>query len=194
MWHNDGHSLCRCGYMPVRRFLCLFWRENHTKGLHARFSMRLEEDKGRKGTEQNRRVDGKGQSTEVGGSRQLREGGRTEKSTEQGNWQKSGEAVSQEKEAEQRSRQSRAIDRSRGKPSVKRRKQRAGQKREVDRRELSTEVGGSRLLGCEDPKAGLANVTGWVSIPSDFVGISLKYMLAIAPKMLGKCHKLLPSC
>ena len=34
--------------MQVRRFLCLFWRETHTKGLRARFPTRLEEDEGRK--------------------------------------------------------------------------------------------------------------------------------------------------
>ena len=36
------------------------------------------------------------------------------------------------------------------------------------------------LLGPVDPEAGLANVRGWVSVPGDFVGISLEYMLAIA--------------
>ena len=49
-----------------------------------------------------------------------------------------------------------------------------------------------RLLGCVDPDAGLANLRGWVSIPGDFVGISLEYTLAIAHRMQGKCHKLPP--
>ena len=48
-----------------------------------------------------------------------------------------------------------------------------------------------RLLGCEDPEAGLANVRRWVSIPGGFVGISLEYTLTIAHRILGKCHKLL---
>ncbi len=34
--------------MPVRESLCLFWRESHTKGLHARFPTRPEEDEGKK--------------------------------------------------------------------------------------------------------------------------------------------------
>ena len=63
-----------------------------------------------------------------------------------------GRSQSQEKEAEQTSRQ--RTGRS------------AGESR--------------RLLGCVDPEIGLANVRGWVSIPGDFVGISLEYTLAIA--------------
>ena len=84
--------------------------------------------------------------------------------------------------------------------------------REVDRTEQSTEVGesresreeGSRLIGavCRreqelesvDSKAGLANGRWWVSVPGGFVGISLEWTLAIAHRMLGKCHELLPSC
>ena len=30
--------------MSVRGFLCLFWRETHTKGLRAKFPTRPEED------------------------------------------------------------------------------------------------------------------------------------------------------
>ena len=42
--------------MPVRVFLCLFWRETHTKFLRVRFLMRPEEDKERQGTRaENRR-------------------------------------------------------------------------------------------------------------------------------------------
>ena len=52
--------------------------------------------------------------------------------------------------------------------------------RVVDITGLSTEVWGSRMLGCVDPEAGLANVRGWVSIPGDFVGILLEYTLALA--------------
>ena len=36
------------------------------------------------------------------------------------------------------------------------------------------------MQGCVDSEAGLANVRRWVSIPGDFVGISLKYTLALA--------------
>ena len=38
-----------CGWVPVREFLCLFWRESYTKGLHTRFPTRLEEDKEKQG-------------------------------------------------------------------------------------------------------------------------------------------------
>ena len=61
------------------------------------------------------------------------------------------------------------------------------EKREGDRTWLS-------IGGCEDPEARLANVRGRVSVPSDFVGISLEYTLAIAHRMQGKYHKLPPSC
>ena len=49
MWHNGGHSLCRCGcrWVPVRGFVCLFWHEIHTKDLRVRFPMRPEEDERR---------------------------------------------------------------------------------------------------------------------------------------------------
>ena len=53
--------------MPVRGFLCLIWRETHTKGLRAGFPTRLEEDEGRKAPGQNREVDRTHQSKEVGG-------------------------------------------------------------------------------------------------------------------------------
>ena len=46
----------------VREFLCLFWCETHTKGLHVRFSMSAEEDEGRQGP---RAVDRRKQSTEI---------------------------------------------------------------------------------------------------------------------------------
>ena len=67
--------MTRCGYLlcrsvPVRRFLCLFWREIHTKGLRARFPMRPEEDEGRKVPESTE-VDRREQAKEVGGSRLL---------------------------------------------------------------------------------------------------------------------------
>ena len=75
------------------------------------------------------------------------------------------------------------------KEEVKRRRQ----NREVDR--IEQPVGESRWqLGSMDSKAGLANIRRWVSIPGDFVGVSLEYTLAIAHRMLEKCHKLLPSC
>ena len=50
--------------MPVRGSLCLFWRETHTKGLHARLPTRPEEDEGRQGTraKQKKAVDRTGQS------------------------------------------------------------------------------------------------------------------------------------
>ena len=80
--------------------------------------------------------------------------------------QKWTEETIQQKEAEQRSWQNRAVDRSRGKPTA-------------------------RMCGT---RAGLVNVKRWVSFPGGFVGISLEYTLAIAHRILGKCHKLLPSC
>ena len=43
-----------CGCMPVRESLCQFWCETRTKGLHARFPVRPEEDEGRKVPEQSR--------------------------------------------------------------------------------------------------------------------------------------------
>ena len=76
--------------MPVRRFLCLFWRKTHTKGLRTIFTTTPEEDEGRKVLD----------STEVD---------RTDQSIEQGSRQKSGEADSQEKEAEQRRGENRAV-------------------------------------------------------------------------------------
>ena len=39
-----GIRFCGCGWAPVRGFLCLLWRETHTKSLSARFLTRLEED------------------------------------------------------------------------------------------------------------------------------------------------------
>ena len=64
---------------------------------------------------------------------------------------------------------------------------------EVDRTGQS--AGENRqLVGCVEPGARLGNVRGWVSIPGDLVGILLEYTLAIAHRMLGKCHKLFPSC
>ena len=69
------------GWVPVRGFRCLFWRETYTKGLRARFSTRLEEDEGKQGPRSfNRRK----QSTEVGGKVTVRE--RRLLSEEQGPW------------------------------------------------------------------------------------------------------------
>ena len=44
-----GIRFCRCGWAPVRRFLCLLWRETHTKGLSARSPTRPGEDEERQG-------------------------------------------------------------------------------------------------------------------------------------------------
>ena len=41
-------------WVLVRGSLCLFWRETYTKGLHARFSTRLDEDEGRQGPKEKR--------------------------------------------------------------------------------------------------------------------------------------------
>ena len=88
MWHDVGNSLCVCAWVPVRRFLCLYGRETHTKGLHTRSPTRSEEDGGRKVPEQsreetsqqkeaeqrsgqNKAVDRSEQSSEVEGSRPL---------------------------------------------------------------------------------------------------------------------------
>ena len=67
------------------------------------------------------------------------------------------------------------------------RENRRRQNRDVDWTGQSTEVEGSRqlreerrLLGPVDSVAGLANVRGWVSIPGNFVGISLELTLALA--------------
>ena len=43
----DGIRFCGCRWVQVRVLFCLFWRETHTKGLHARFSTRPEKDKGK---------------------------------------------------------------------------------------------------------------------------------------------------
>ena len=48
MWFDEWHSFLRV-WVPFRGFLCLFWRETHTKGLCARFPTRPEEDEERKG-------------------------------------------------------------------------------------------------------------------------------------------------
>ena len=69
---------------------------------------------------------------------------------------------------EQGSQQERAVDRSLGKPMVRER----------------------RLLGPVEQKAGLSNVRGWVSIPGDFVGISVEYTLAIAVRITESYSKL----
>ena len=39
VWHDGGHSFCgcRCGRVPVKGFLCLFWRETHLEGLREWF-------------------------------------------------------------------------------------------------------------------------------------------------------------
>ena len=104
VWHDGWYSFLWV-WVPVRGFLCLFWHKTRTKGLHARFPMRLEEQKRRKHR-----------------SRQLAEN-------------------------------------------------RTGQ---------STEVGGSRLPEPVDPEAGFANMRSWISIPGDFLGISLEYTLVLA--------------
>ena len=68
------HSFCGygCGWMPVRGFLCLFWRETHTKDLRARFLTTPEEDEKGQGP---RAVNRRRQSTEVGERRRLEKGG-----------------------------------------------------------------------------------------------------------------------
>ena len=40
---------CVCGWVPVRGFLYLLWREIHTKGLRTKFPTRPEEDEERQG-------------------------------------------------------------------------------------------------------------------------------------------------
>ena len=70
--------------------------------------------------------------------------------------------------------------------SQSRRDQGREQNRAVGRREQELEP--------VNWNAKLAYGRGWVSIPGDFVGVSLEYTLTIAKRMLGKCHKLLPSC
>ena len=71
---------------------------------------------------------------------------------------------------------------------TKRTEQGNGKSTAVSRREQSTEVGGSRLLGPVGPEAGLTNVRGWISIPGDFVGILLEYTLALAHR-LTECQE-----
>ena len=62
---------CGCELVPVRGFLCLFWRETHTKGLRARFPTRPEEDEGRQSPKE---VNRREQSTEVRGRRRSEKG------------------------------------------------------------------------------------------------------------------------
>ena len=70
-----GIHLCGCGWVPVRRFLCLFWHETHIKGLRVR----LGEDEGKQGSkavnrrEANRAVSWREQTTEVGVKPTVRE-------------------------------------------------------------------------------------------------------------------------
>ena len=80
---------------------------------------------------------------------------------------------------------------------------RAEQKKTVNRRDQGREMTSrqSRTVGNREQElvpsesvTGSTNVRGWVSIPGGFMGISLEYTLAIAHRMLGKCHKRLPSC
>ena len=53
--------------------------------------------------------------------------------------------------------------------------------RRRENREGNRTAGESRQLrGCVVPEARLANMRGWVSIPGDFLGISLEYILALA--------------
>ena len=72
------------------------------------------------------------------------------------------------------------------------------ERREVDRTDKSTEE--NRAVSRREQELGLwtqaklANIRRWVSIPSGFVGISLEYTLTVAHRMLGQCHRLLPSC
>ena len=82
---------------------------------------------------------------------------------------KEGPRVSQEKETEETRAENKPVDRT-------------GQSAEESR--------------CYNlwTQARLANMRRSVSIPGEFVGVSLEYTLAIAPRMLGKCLKLLPSC
>ena len=103
-------------WVSASKFLCLFWRKTHTKGLRAIFPTRPKEDERRKVPE-----------------------------------------LRTEKEAKQRSGDNRAVSR--------------------------------RLLGCVVSDAGLANVRRWVSIPGDFVGISLEYTHAIACRCSESCTK-----
>ena len=61
-----GIRFCGCGYGWVSvRFLCLFWRETHTKGLRARFPTRPEKNMGRQGlrADQKKAVNKRGKST-----------------------------------------------------------------------------------------------------------------------------------
>ena len=76
--------------MPVTGPFCLFWRETHTKDLHARYPTRPEEDEGGNVRERDRQTDRQRESAEeirtenrsVDRSQQRRiEGGR-EQSTE----------------------------------------------------------------------------------------------------------------
>ena len=43
-WGSIYFSACWRGWVPVIGFLCLFWRETHTKDLRARFPTRPKED------------------------------------------------------------------------------------------------------------------------------------------------------
>ena len=42
---------------PLRRYLCLFWRETHTKGLRVRSPARPEVEEGRKVPEKTERME-----------------------------------------------------------------------------------------------------------------------------------------
>ena len=44
-----GIRFCGCEWVPIRRFLSLFWCKTLTKSLRARFLARLEEDEGKQG-------------------------------------------------------------------------------------------------------------------------------------------------
>ena len=44
-----GIRFCGCGWVPVRGFLCLFWRKTHSKALRERFPTKLEEKKEKQG-------------------------------------------------------------------------------------------------------------------------------------------------
>ena len=141
LWHDNGIRLCECGcgWVPLRGFLCLFWRENHTKGWRARFPIRPKEDEGRQGP--NRAVGRRNQSTEEG---------RTDQD-------------SQQKRTEKGSRP----------------------KREVKR------AGACGLRGRGDQRERMSQRSWWLC--GNFARIHARDS-SQKHRMLGKCHKLLPSC